>query len=159
MPDVVFNLWLVPLAEKKGWPFVEPTDDTSNTTWHDALGGLPLKTWVDVEWSMIEIEPKIELFNPYGQLILRLMIDSLAQPVLQVRLKLESTEERLALCAEYIRQHGCLPAPIIVMRRNGWLDLVDGSHRMAALFHVGCPPQYRVPAWIPEIEDKCDNLV
>jgi hypothetical protein len=25
---------------------------------------------------------------------------------------------------------------------------------MAALFHVGCPLQYLVPAWVPEIENR-----
>ena len=50
---------------------------------------------------------------------------------------------------------GQIPKPIIVLQRNGIFEIVDGNHRIAALLHVGIPPNYKIPMWMPKQENKC----
>ena len=151
MPDEVFEKWLEPIAKEYGWPFQSASDSTKDTKWFYVLGKLDLIFWVNAIWHMDMIDFKTVSLS-YGT---NLSINSIRQRVVEglptFFSSVAGSEERFGAAADFIRATGTIPGAIVVLIRNGQLEIVDGNHRIAALCHIGFPPDYKVPAWATEV--------
>jgi hypothetical protein len=154
MPDEIFYMWLEPFTERYGWPFNSPYDSIIDTNWFSILCGIELLYWVTVGWIKTWVEFKTIPFN-YGS---HLSFYSIRQRCVKGRSTLfagvERSEGRFGACADYIRLHGEIPGSIVVIVRNGQVEIVDGNHRIAALLHVGIPHGYKVPLWYPTLKNS-----
>lgn len=150
MPDEVFEMWLEPIAEHYGWPFKNGNDRIEETKWFNVFGGFSLNTWVTAIWKREEINLTTTPLNYVTRIRISSIINRCVEGLPTLTAGVADSEERFRACAEFIMVNGNIPKPIIVLFRNGEAEIIDGNHRIAALFHVGPPNGYVVPAWIIE---------
>ncbi len=152
MPDEVFDLWLAPLIQGKGWPFNSITDDLQKTNWRYVLGiDSTLRDWASCSWSLIEINlSEIKLTNS-GVNMIKAIIGYCVMGNQTVTANLENTKERFQACTEFFIENGTIPNPVVVKKTRDGIEVIDGHHRLAAIAHVGAPKNLLIPAWITEI--------
>lgn len=150
MPDEVFDSWLAPFIDQIGWPFETLDADLSSSRWKYLLGLVPLPVWHGCTWSLETINIAAVQINPSSEWAYRSIIDHCTTGSLTtITANLQDTQERFRACTEYVRAHGTIPVPIIAIARNNMLEVMDGNHRLAALFHVGVSDPCWITAWMP----------
>lgn len=150
MPDAVFDSWLAPFIEQIGWPFENLDADMSASRWKYLLGLIPLSDWHSFTWSLVKINIAAVKIDPYSQWAYQSIIDHCTTGALtEITANLQNTKERFEACKEYVLTSGTIPAPIVGAFRNNMLEVMDGNHRLAALFHVGVTDPCWITAWVP----------
>jgi hypothetical protein len=147
MPAEVREIWLDSIAVGYGWPFESIEDSTRDTRWYDVLLGYSLKAWHSVTWEFRELDFASEILSPGS----RLSIASLKQEqqgLSTIFANVAGTKERFRACADFIRANGRIPGPLVIRYGPHGIDIIDGNHRIAALFDVGIPAGCLVPAWV-----------
>lgn len=152
MPSQVLEMWLQPMAEERGWPFRSLDDDISQTDWHYTFARKPLRYWAGLQWEMGEVNVALDFLDEYGLQFIKGLIPS-GQPTdyndpFATRTHVRGAEGRFWAAARFIQEHGKIPLPIVVLRTPSGLKVMDGSHRVAALIHLGMLPGYKIPAWV-----------
>ncbi len=61
---------------------------------------------------------------------------------------LKRTNERFRAGAAFIRSSGKLPAPVVGVLSNRGLLILDGYHRLAALFYLDKAEGFDLPIWL-----------
>lgn len=159
MPDEVRELWLEPIAERYGWPFASASKDDPpyNSKWSYVFGcRWKLDEVAKWQWRMGVIDLRSEKLTPTSIQAIEGLIPDKSGKLKAPFANLERTEDRLRACADYIRETGSIPKPVIAARVSGGFDILDGHHRIAA-YTFSCPHDcYKIPAWIAlaeEVED------
>ena len=152
MPDEIFYMWLEPIAENLGWPFNSPRDSTEDTAWYYILMKAKLDYWVKTKWELSLMDFDAIAFTNLSKFGFNSILQRCEKGRPTIIANLVNCEERFRACADYIRLHNEIPAPIIVLIRNG-IEIIDGSHRIAALLHVGIPHGYKIPIWWPTLKN------
>lgn len=150
MPDTVFESWLAPFIEQIGWSFESLDADLSSSRWKYLLGLIPLSVWHGCTWSLVKLNIAAVRINPSSQWAYQSIIDHCTTGAFTaITANLQDTQERFRACTEYVRTNGTIPAPIVAIVRNNMLEVMDGNHRLAALFHVGVTDPCWIHAWVP----------
>lgn len=142
MPQAVFDAWIQPEIDAVGWPFPSWTDN-----WAAFFCDLPLSYWAALEWTLYDapISQQI-LHNDTLIRIDRVRITATTHARLT---NVQNSSERFWASTKFIRQHRQLPgSPLIADSFQNRLRVVDGHHRLAALFHIGVPIGFETPAWL-----------
>ena len=150
MPDEVFNAWIAPFIEQIGWPFASTNDSLGKTRWKYLLARTPLTVWHSGSWRLISLDAKNALTDPMQEVMFREIIKSGVSHGVASGANLEDTEKRFKACADYVRIHNTIPSPIVGVFCEGLFKILDGSHRLSALFHVKGFCSHVVPCWIFE---------
>ncbi len=150
MPDEVFEMWLEPIAEHYGWPFVKPDESKDGTKWAEVFGDHDLNYWVSVKWRFSEIAMTEKTFTDFTWFRLDSIINGCVEGIPTLFTGVAESKERFRACADFIRNNGRIPGPIIVLDKGNGIEIVDGNHRIAALLHIGIPRGYNVPVWIAD---------
>lgn len=142
-------MWLSPFIEQIRWPFTEVNENLSGTRWNILLGEIPLHVWNRLAWSRLDLEfTELEFTFPTEH-----AIESIIGYCVHGRSTgtetIQNTKEWFWACAEFVRVHQPIPKPIVANYKNKRIQIIDGSHRIAALRHIGIPNGYRVPIWRP----------
>lgn len=148
MPAELRDMWLGPIAEEYGWPFQSLDDSTQGTRWRYVLPKMTLREVSELVWVLERIDLATKPFTPGSLDAVKGLIQQHVLGLDTLYANLANTQERFRACASFIREHGDLPAPIAVIDTGAAYDLLDGNHRLAALFHVGLPPGFQAPAWV-----------
>lgn len=152
MPDEVFTMWLKPIAVHYGWPFIKPDESKDGTKWAAVFGDYDLNYWVSVKWRLSEIAITEETFTDFTCFRLNSIIKGCVECIPTLFTGVSGSQERFRACADFIRNNGRIPCPIIVFDKGCGIEILDGNHRVAALLHVGIPNGYKIPAWIPYLK-------
>ena len=150
MPDEVFNAWLAPLIEQIGWPFTSTNDSFGETRWKYLLARTSLSVWHTGSWRLANVDAKETLTDPMQEVMFRELIKSGVGHDVASGANLKDTEKRFKTCADFVRIHDTIPVPIVGVFCKGIFKILDGSHRLAALFHVKGFRSHIVPCWIFE---------
>jgi hypothetical protein len=148
MPDEVFDRWIAPFIAQIGWPFVTTEDDLGNTRWKYLLARMPLSVWAAGQWRLIVLDAKEALADPLQEVMFRETIKGGVYGDKTLGANLQDTEERFRACADFIRINDTIPTPIVGTYCNGIFKILDGNHRLAALFHVKGFRSHKVPCWL-----------
>jgi hypothetical protein len=132
-PDDVVDQWLLKLANRgpdTGWP---PPNVLDGHAWKYILGGRPLSWWKQVSWKLEEHELKFESLSCGARRIVSGMIDGHINDVPNIFSAGPDSKRRFVAVGRYVAQHGTFPRPLVVMRLEDGLSVLDGNHRMTAL--------------------------
>ena len=151
MPNEVFDDWLAPLIEAKGWRFTSIEDDLQATELRYILGiDSTLKEWCTCDWELKEIN-LTEIKLTMGSLeMVGAIITHAALGKPSTTSNVENTVERFNNCTRYIKENGNIPKPIILKPEGDGFMLMDGNHRLAALIYLKPSKATKIPAWIPK---------
>lgn len=154
MPDEVFNNWLLPHIQLYGWPFKTPSDNFSDHNWPNCFSiHHTLKQWTECEWELTNIiVDSINLHDRTLKIIGEITINAVegiqTSATDQIGI---GGKERFWACAAFYREHGTLPSPIVFYKFSNYIRILDGFHRLAAIFHIGVPYDFKIPAWFAKI--------
>lgn len=152
MPDELFDMWLAPLIKSQGWPFTSTSDDLQSDNWKYYLGiNHTLKQWTECEWELISIKLSSANFKHYTLQTVFDIITFAVKGIPTSTANLERTKERFLACASFYREHNTVPWPIVVYEFGKFIRVVDGYHRLAAIFHIGFSPELKIPAWLAKL--------
>ena len=153
MPDEAFDMWLAPLITRYGWPLLSIDAAVSiETKWGALLANIPLAFWHSSQWELrnIELTPKAFAFS--SQMLVDSIVDHCTRGAYTMTANLGNTNQRFRALAEYVSINGRIPLPVVAVPRHGRFELVDGHHRIAAVFHCGIAATYRPPAYVAHFE-------
>ena len=165
MPDSVFTIWLAPLIKNNGWPFTSLQQPTINTRWQHLLDGITLKSISLRKWARQEMPCSTDPFHHSSiQTILGicaahipgwstnipgLSADQVFHLITRLRgLKNGRAFDSFHRSRAYIKVYGNMHTPAILLQERGGLLIVDGNHRLAALFSLQMPDKLNIDAWI-----------
>ena len=152
MPDELFNKWLLPFIEAQGWPFNSISDDLQASDWKNNLGiNHTLKQWSECEWELISIPLILTNFKLHTLQTIFDIITFSVKGIPTSTANLERTQERFWACASFYREHNTVPWPIVIYEFDEFIRVVDGFHRLAAIFHIGFSPEFKIPAWLAKL--------
>jgi len=148
MPDEVFDNWLAPIINDHGWPFTSINDDLFSSDWIFKIGNkFSLKQWFECEWELTDIPLDNANFKHYTLKIISEIIVNAVNGIPTETTDLIGGDERFRACASFYREYGKIPWPIVIYKFSNFVRVLDGFHRLAAIFHVGYPHDFKVPAW------------
>ncbi len=148
MPDEVFGMWLSPFLAKIEWPFTSTSDDFGQTRWKFLLGNIPLSVWFSGEWKRVDVDINSAPIGPMSILMANEIISHCTTNAQTMTANLQDTKERFRTCTSFVRENKTIPAPLITMLRGGYLEILDGNHRLAALRYINSPEINWVPCWV-----------
>ena len=149
MPAEVFDMWMLPAIESLGWKFTVVPDSVAATNWDGFFGSRPPTFWAKANWRFLEFPLHAHLLNSADQARIGWIIEFAVQGKQTKAANLKNCKERFWAFAAYIKEHGKLPLPIIATISRGVIEIVDGFHRLAALFFLERAAGFRLPIWAP----------
>ncbi len=157
MPAEVFDGWLGSLIDEDGtrdeWPFKTAYAPTNGTIWRQYLDGHTIKTISDLAWKREQIPGVSALFNPSARERIKWIIDAHIHGRLTpvAKLKEGKAGESFFRSREFIKRTGRLHTPPILIKQFQGYQIMDGNHRLAALFSI--PNSFAMlDCWVGHIE-------
>lgn len=149
MPEEVFNLYFRPLIDDKGWPFSSISDSAINTIWDQYFDHMTLCQINDFRWhrDRLLINENI-LYPASNSLINMIILDNVFDYDTPIRRQVSDSKIKFWGLIEYIKRTGVFPAPVVLVRTDGLFRILDGNHRIAALFALGLNNDFPCDAWI-----------
>jgi len=152
MPDELFDKWLAPIIEAQGWPFISISDDLQASEWKNNLSiNHTLKQWSECEWELTHIELYSANFKHSTLQTVFDIITFAVKGIPTSTAHIERTKERFRACTSFYREHNTVPWPIVIYEFSHSIRVVDGFHRLAAIFHVGFPHELKIPVWLAKL--------
>lgn len=133
-PDDVIDQWLLKLANRgrdTGWP---PPENLEGNAWKYILGGRPIAWWKRVAWTLEERDISFPRLSDGTRRIINGMMDGHVEGNSNLYTQDPSSRGRFLSALEYIAKQGRLPKPLIAMQLPDGLSVLDGNHRVSALF-------------------------
>lgn len=123
-PDDVITDWLLPYAERMGWP---PTGSRWAAILPNGIG-----FWKNVKWEQKKITIDVPLTVPAASAIMGMHASyNLKQD--NAYAQIDNGNERYMSAVKHFAETGKLPKPIVLLKQPGGLhDIMDGSHRYLA---------------------------
>lgn len=129
MPEEIFQLWFDGRIEANGWP---PISDT----WMGALRDRSLDYWRQLSWKKEIISLNLCSFLPPAQRIVNGLIEANIYGIENEYSEIGNSRPRMKNILDYVQANRTLPGTLILLRENGALEIVDGSHRLSVFFSL-----------------------
>ena len=148
MPAEVFDAWLAPLIVSDGWPFITEFCPPSGL-WSQYLDGHSIQSIQRLGWQRQQLPACFTLFRPSARDIIKWIIaqhvHGHATPV--ARIKEGKGVESFFRSWQFVERTGGLHTPVVLIQQPDGYQIMDGNHRVAALFSVRNLPA-TLDAWI-----------
>lgn len=157
IPDEIVQLWLLPFAQKFGWPPIDSDD------WRDKMASESIDFWNGASWKQTEIDPIEQGYSYICEHTIEGLINACVygQQNMEARMMGADSKERFFRALDYMLQHGVFPSrPIVYKERGGRYSILDGSHRIASLVmskQLNALPEEKLKEW--KLFLKISNLV
>jgi len=147
LPDEIFEMFIVPQNEAP----LNIFDDHPQGRWFVHFGGFSLEEFNKLRWSRTELLLNKEILHPdtYGDI--ETIIKHIKGFAFSPGIPADSAE-RVVWQSNVIKETGRLCAPVVCIRTNEGLKLLDGSHRVVASISSSVDGIALIPldAWIGE---------
>src|SRR6185369_1579068 len=149
MPEDVFNGFLAPLIGSYGWPFRSVYQILDGTEWFRILFPLTLPELHEFRWHRKRFSINNNTLYEGSVVDLKLIIRNKEEDV-WAALNRDSTPCRNSLLwhETHIKETRKLFAPVTIAFTPWGYKILDGSHRIAALFDLGLNDTAPVDAWV-----------
>lgn len=127
LPIEVINLWIFPIAEKKGWP------PSEHNQWDKKVSGEQFSFWNDAKWEKVTLNlGEINYSQSYFNTMIGLR-DAYMEGKQNNYALLENGKQRFLNCLRYILENGKFPqSPILCLDEFNEYCVLDGNHRFCA---------------------------
>lgn len=147
MPEEVFSSWIGEIIEVNGWPFCSIDDPYPHQIWANFFLGLPLAYWANAIWTQSSLQETREFLTPESA---RLVVDVGTHAMFGfpafIGIQVANSAARVHAHRSFIERERRFPGFLTGLNRgDGILHLVDGNHRLAALWSLGM--NIEVPVW------------
>ena len=149
IPDEVFDGFLSPLIDSFGWPFSSVSQILDGTEWCRILYPLTLPELSALKWNrkLFTLESHSLYKGSVADLehIIRNKVENIWAPIGR-----DSTPCRMSLLWHEadIMETGKFCSPITIAKTpTGW-KILDGNHRVAALFTLDLVEKVQIDAWV-----------
>jgi len=152
MPKEVFDGFMAPLIINDiGWPFTSASDSLAGTDWFRILHPFSLSSLSQLQWKINTFSLNKDILYPSSKDDIDLTIINKTRNVwAYIGRDSEPSRRSLAWHKESIKTTGCLCAPITVAMTGEGVKILDGHHRVAAIFDLGINDTFPVNAWVGE---------
>ena len=149
MPDVVFDMWLRPIIGRIGWPFGSELSSTFGTEWHRLFLQRGIQVIANLRWERRDL-PFVRIpFASVSQSTIDAMLSHHVfgnrNPSLDA---IPDSFDRFVGIQDFIRRHGKIPAPCVLMLDVGAYSILDGHHRIGALASLPNAPLLSIDCWV-----------
>lgn len=147
MPTPLFDMFITPLLGN-ALNVLSPFGDSR---WFYHFGGLSLYQFSQLRWNISTLLINKDILHPNSNSDIQLLItDHVKNIETPIRRNVMDSKIRFDGLVEYIKRTRCLPAPIVLIRTGYAFRILDGSHRIAALFSLGLNDTIPIKAWLGE---------
>lgn len=149
MPTEVFDEFLKPLIISYGWPFRTVYVPLNGTEWCRIFYPLTLVSLSQLIWIRREFILKKESLCPNSQSDIGYVILNKTEDVwAAIGRDSQPCRNSLLWHEKFISETGRLSAPVTIAFTVDGLRILDGNHRIAALFTLGLIDTFKVDGWI-----------
>jgi len=154
IPDDAFNSFFAPLIINDiGWPFLTIHDPLDGTDWFRILFPLSLSSLSKLRWQLSTYFLNKDILHPVSYADLNILIsNSIYNIEALFSWYPKKSRERLAWHKKHIETTRRFCTPITVAITSNGIKILDGHHRVAALFSLGLNDSLPVDAWIGSSE-------
>jgi len=152
VPLAVFDMFFKPLIINDiGWPFLTINDTLNGTDWYRILFPFTLRDLQQLKWRLSKVIFDKDIFHPVTKADIRLVIEnSVFNYGALIRGYPKDSGTRLKWHKEFIKTARNFCTPIVLASSSDGLKLLDGHHRLAALFMLDLENTLEVDTWIGE---------
>ncbi len=152
IPADVFDNFFAPLIINDiGWPSFSIYDALDGTDWYRILYPFSLQTLSKLTWKISSFFLNKDILYPGSYDDIKLLIlNEIYDMETLIGWYPKDSRQRLARNKQLIKTTGRFPAPVVFARTSSGMKLLDGHHRVAALFILGLHSTIPVDAWIGE---------
>ena len=152
IPTEVFENFFVPLIINDiGWPFLTIYDSLDGTDWYRILYPFSLDSLSKLRWKLSSFFLNKDILYPGSYDDIKLLIlNEIYDMEAFIGWYPKDSRHRLARNKQLIKTTGRFPAPVVFARTSHGMKLLDGHHRVAALFILELHNTIPVDAWIGE---------
>lgn len=149
IPAEVFDEFLKPIIIDIGWPFRTIYTLLEGTDWHRILYPLSLVSLSQLKWVRQQFFLKHESLCPISQEDIRYVILNKTEDVWAlVGRDSQPCRDSLLWHEKFTSETGSFSAPVTIAMTYLGLKILDGNHRIAALYTLGLLDTHKVDAWI-----------
>ena len=135
-PEEILEDWLTPYANSEGWPPANGLDSIPRDRWRYLLGGRTLAQLRSIEWQEHNRHLSIhELRDDYKQICVDMVLGAVQKQINLYSSSIPDLSERFNRILGYLREHGTLPKPPVLLSSESGFQVLDGNHRLAAYFY------------------------
>lgn len=153
MPDELFNMWIKPEIESRGWPFGGDEAIVSDPAWAKYLRNLGPHFWRGVRWRRVSqafiTVPLEERAKNIGRMLAEVGREFQETGIAKSTL-VKNSPQKVAALAEVTSSCGQLPKPLVCLVQGQEWWLMDGHHRLGALFMLGDQNSIPFDCWVGE---------
>lgn len=151
LPDEVFDMFITQINNTESSAF----DSMPGGRWFYYFGEISIEAFNHLRWRQTVLTFKETIFHPISGNDIDALIhycELEGKPIARAIYPgyPQDSPSRLAGIKKYIMNTGSLPAPIVAIRTNSGIRVLDGCHRLSAA--ASCPNPEAIPldAWIGE---------
>lgn len=151
LPEEVFNMFITQINDTESVSF----DNRPGGRWFYYFGELTIEAFNQLQWRRAVLTFKETIFHPISGKDIDTLIhycELEGKPIARALYPGYPVDSptRLSGLKEFIMKTGHLPAPVVTIRTNNGIRVLDGCHRLSAA--VSCPNPDLIPldAWIGE---------
>ena len=149
IPNDVFDFFILPCIDDIGWPFQSINDSLSGTDWFRILYPFSLSSFSKLTWKRSSLFLNKNILHPISCDDINLIILNKSTNILAfIPWDSKSSRNRLAWLKKHTQATGRFPTPITVAFTPWGLKILDGNHRVAAIFDLGIQNLTSIDAWI-----------
>ncbi|MFA4918584.1 MAG: hypothetical protein WC581_04960 [Thermodesulfovibrionales bacterium] len=152
MPSEVFDTFLVPLIINDiDWPFLSIYDSLNGTDWYRILYPFSLSSLSKLKWKLSSFLLNKDILCKGSQDDIDMVILNKTTDVWAlIGRDSKPSRDSLAWHKKNIITTGRLSAPVAVAVTPLGIKILDGHHRITALFDLGVQGMVPIDAWIGE---------
>lgn len=149
VPIEVFDGFFAPIINDIGWPFTNIYDHLYGTDWHRIFYPLSLLDMHNLIWETRQIILDWDMLYHVSQDDINLVIQNKTEDVLaQIGMDSKPSRQSLAWHSEYIANNKRVSAPVTLAQTPEGIKILDGNHRVSALFDMRVETTIPLDAWI-----------
>lgn len=151
MPDDLFDMWIKPEIEARGWAFRGDETVLSDAAWAKYLRNHGPAFWRGVRWNLVSqnfigipIEQRAkDIANKLASFAWEFSKTGFTPPAL-----IPGSLPKILALADATNTNGKLPKPLVCLVQGGEWWLMDGHHRLGALFLLGKQDAVTFDCWL-----------
>jgi hypothetical protein len=134
-PAELLENWLGTFLQSEGWPPILGSDGVPTDRWRYLLSRRSLSYWQSVMWHQEQRELAQSELEPRSLATILSLIDGYINGATNMFTEqIDDGKQRFGSLLNYTMANGTMPVPPVLISEEQGLTVMDGNHRISALF-------------------------